>query len=198
MPTHILGVCGSMSGDSRTRKMLEIVLGSAAAAGAETRTLDLRETVLPLMDPESKDQGDLPAVKLVRENAVWAEGFVLATPEYHGNQSGALKNWFDFLYPELAGKVAAVIAMTGGGHGDMAIISTKNSFNWCHGFTLPFHAAATSAHWDGDKLNEKVHDRLIRLGKDVVRYAGVIGRAWADAKSLGKGPDAGFAGFHAK
>lgn len=178
--------------------MLEIVLSSATAAGAETRNLDLRETVLPLMDPESKEQGALPAVKLVRETAAWAEGFVLATPEYHGNQSGALKNWFDFLYPELAGKVAAVIAMTGGGHGDMSIISAKNSFNWCHGFTLPFHAAANNSDWEADKLNVKVHDRLIRLGKDVVRYANAIGRAWTDAKALGKGPDSGFAGFHVR
>lgn len=196
MPTHVLGVCGSMSADSRTRKMLAIALESAAAAGAETRFLDLRETVLPIMDPESDSQPGLPAVRLVTESAAWADGFLLATPEYHGNQSGALKNWFDFLYRELSGKVAGVLAMTGGGTGDMAIVSARNSFNWCHGFTLPFHAAANSSHWSGEELDGKVRDRLVRLGRDVVRFAGVLRKAWEEAKALGKGPEAGFAGMH--
>lgn len=198
MPTHILGVCGSTSSDSRTRKMLETALESAKAAGAETKLLDLRETVLPVMDPDSKEQAALPVVKLVKETAAWADGFLLATPEYHGNVSGALKNWNDFLYRELSGKVAGVLSMTGGGGGEMSIVSTKNSFNWCHGFTLPFHASANSTHWEGDILNEKVRERLLRLGKDVVRYAEAIGKAWNEAKALGKGVEAGFAGYHVK
>ncbi|MEK7470155.1 MAG: NAD(P)H-dependent oxidoreductase [Planctomycetota bacterium] len=196
MPTHILGVCGSISSDSRTRKLLGIALDASIAAGAETRLLDLRDTVLPIMDPESKEQASLPAVKLVKESAAWADGFVLATPEYHGNQSGALKNWFDFLYHELSGKVGAVMAQTGGGTGDMSIVSAKNAFNWCHGFTLPFHAAANNSQWKGDELDPKVQDRVVRLGRDVVRYAEAIGKAWREAKALGKVPEAGFAGFH--
>ncbi|MCC6740330.1 MAG: NAD(P)H-dependent oxidoreductase [Planctomycetia bacterium] len=198
MALHILGVCGSTSEDSRTRKLLALSLEAAAAAGAETRSLDLRQTVLPVMDPDSADQGALPAVKLVRESAAWADGFVLATPEYHGSMSGALKNWFDFLYRELSGKVAAVLAQTGGGTGDMSIVSVKTSFNWCHGFTLPFHAAANSSQWAGEELDAKVRDRVVRLGTDVVRYAAVVRKAWDEAKALGKGPGAGFAGFHVK
>ena len=197
MPTHILGVCGSTSSDSRTRRMLEFSLESAKAAGAETRLVDLRETVLPIMDPERKEQGSTAPVKLIKETAIWADGFLLATPEYHGNISGALKNWFDFLYRELSGKVAGVLTMTGGGSGDMSIVSTKNSFQWCHGFALPFHAAASNAHWAGEELDAKVRDRLVRLGRDVARYAFVIRKAWDEAKALGKGPEAGFAGFHA-
>ncbi len=198
MPTHILGVCGSTSSDSRTRKLLAIALESAMAAGAETRLVDLRDTVLPIMDPDSDDQGNAPAVKLVKESATWAHGFILATPEYHGAVSGALKNWFDFLYGELSGKVAGVLAQTGGGTGDMSIVSAKNSFNWCHGFTLPFHAAANSSHWKENELDPKVKDRVVRVGKDVVRYAAVIRKAWEEARALGKGPEAGFAGFHVK
>jgi len=178
--------------------MLEMAVESAKAAGAETRIVDLRETVLPVMDPESKEQGATAPVKLIKETAGWADGFLLATPEYHGNISGALKNWFDFLYRELSGKVAGVLAMTGGGGGDMSIVSTKNSFHWCHGFTLPFHAAASNSSWTGEELDPKVRDRLVRLGRDVVRYASVIRTAWDEAKALGKGPEAGFAGFHVK
>ncbi len=198
MPTHILGVCGSTSSDSRTRKLLAIALESAMAAGAETRLIDLRETVLPIMDPDSDEQAELPAVKLVKESANWADGFLLATPEYHGSVSGALKNWFDFLYNELSGKVAGVLAQTGGGTGDMSIVSAKTSFNWCHGFTLPFHASANSSQWKDNELDPKVKDRVVRLGRDVVRYSAAIRTSWEEARSLGKVPEAGFAGYHVK
>lgn len=198
MPTHILGVCGSTSSDSRTRKLLAIALESAMSAGAETRLVDLRETVLPIMDPDSDEQAEMPAVKLVKESAQWADGFLLATPEYHGSVSGALKNWFDFLYSELSGKVAGVLAQTGGGTGDMSIVSAKTSFNWCHGFTLPFHAAANSSHWKGDELDPRVRERVVRLGRDVVRYSAAIRPSWEEARALGKGPEAGFAGYHVK
>lgn len=198
MSTRVLCVCGSNSKESRTRMLLEMAAEGARAAGAETTLLDLREVVLPIMDPDSPEQKQLPAVRRVHETAAWAQGFLLATPEYHGNESGALKNWFDFLYPELAGKTAGVIASTGGGGGDMSIVSAKNSFNWCHGFTLPFHVAARGADWEGDILrNAKIADRLGRLGRDVVRYAQAIGPAWEAARRLGQGAEAGFAGFHA-
>ncbi|MBI2922267.1 MAG: NAD(P)H-dependent oxidoreductase [Planctomycetes bacterium] len=197
MSIHVLSVCGSSSKDSRTRRILEIAAAGARAAGAEIDFLDLRETALPIMDPDSATQKADPTVKRVLETAAWAQGFLIATPEYHGNLSGALKNWFDFLYPELAGKVAGVVASTGGGGGEMSIVSAKNSFNWCHGFTLPFHVAARGADWEGETLrDEKIVDRLGRLGRDVVRYTQAIAPAWEAAKKEGKGPESGFAGFH--
>ncbi|NUN48163.1 MAG: NAD(P)H-dependent oxidoreductase [Candidatus Brocadiae bacterium] len=196
-PTRVLAVCGATSRGSRTRRLLAIAAESARAAGAEIRTLDLREVILPLYISDDDALDSHPAVVKAREEASWADGFLIGTPEYHGTQSGALKNWFDFLYAELSGKVAGMLAQTGGGGGDMSIMSAKASFAWCHGFTLPFHAAATGRDWKDDALtNDRVRDRLVRLGRDVVRYAPVIRAAWQDALTLGKGPEAGFAGFH--
>lgn len=143
-------------------------------------------------------QAEMDAVIRLRENAVWAEGFLIVTPEYHGNMSGALKNWFDFLWKELAGKFAGVMAVTGGGSGDMSIVSVKNCFAWCHGFTLPFHAAARKPDFDeqGNLLNDKVADRISRIAHDVVRYAPVLRSAFDDARKLGDQVEAGVAGLH--
>jgi FMN reductase len=199
MAVRVLCVCGSMSPGSRTRKLLEIAAGGASAAGAEIRTLDLREMVLPIMLPEDPGQLTHPSVLQVKDTATWADAFLLATPEYHGSMSGVLKNWFDFLYPELAGKVAGIMSQTGGGTGDLSIVAAKTSFQWCHGFTLPFHVGISSRDWEGDRLaSPKTEDRLVRLGHDVVRYAAAIRPAWEEALKSGKGPESGFAGFHVK
>ena len=134
----------------------------------------------------------------VREAAARADGFIIITPEYHGNMSGALKNWFDFLYIELAGKFAGALAVTGGGSGDMSVMAVKNSFSWCHGFTLPFHAAARPEDFDGNRLvNERVIERVRRIGSDVVRYAPLIRKTFEAARASGPEWTAGIAGMHA-
>ena len=92
---------------------------------AQLRTLELRDHTLPLMVWGDASQSKDPKVIELRELASWADGFLIGTPEYHGSMSGALKNWFDFLYGELAGKLAAVVATTGGGTGDKATRTCK-------------------------------------------------------------------------
>ena len=133
----------------------------------------------------------------MRETAARADGFILLTPEYHGSMSGALKNWFDFHYPELAGKLAGVISVTGGGTGDMSIAAVKTCFAWCHGFTLPFHATVRPVDCDGDRIaSDKVLDRIARIAHDVVRYAPLVHGAFVQARASGSGEAAGFAGMH--
>lgn len=199
MGLQILGVCGSTREGSRTKILVEIALQAAAASGADVQLLDLREVQLPIFETRREDVWALPPVKRVVETATWADAFILGTPEYHGGISGALKNWLDYLYEELAGKLCGVVSASGGGGGTTSILATKQSFAYCHGFNLPFHAGARGGDFDGGKLvNAKVHDRLVRLGHDVARYAPVLRKAFDDARALGQDdPRSGFAGFHA-
>lgn len=196
MPARILAVSGSTRTRCRTRRLLDVAVEAARDAGATVRLLDLAETRLPVFQEDDEGQGDLPAVRQVRDGAEWAQGFLLATPEYHGSMSGALKNWFDFLWPQLAGKFAGVVVVTGGGGGDMAIAAVRTSFQWCRGFVLPFSCVARSSDFDGEKLrSEGVIDRLRRVGADVARYAPVLHRTYEKARKIGRGPAAGFAGL---
>jgi FMN reductase len=169
----------------------------AGEAGGEVRVLDLSAVRLPIMEWGKGSQDEHPDVQSVRGDARWADGFILVTPEYHGSMSGALKNWFDFLYPELAGKFAGVVAVTGGGGGDMSITAVKNCFAWCHGFTLPFHAAARPSDFAGTELvGVRVLDRIGRIAHDVARYAPVLRAAFERARALGSPIPAGMAGLH--
>ena len=92
-----------------------------------------------------------------------------------------------------------VLAVTGGGGGDMSITAVKTSFSWCHGFTLPYHAAARGADFaaDGSLSNQGVLDRVRRVAFDVVRYAPPLRAAFEQARALGRVVEAGVAGTHA-
>ena len=80
----------------------------------------------------------------------------------------------------------------------MSITAVKNSFNWCHGFTLPFHAVGKPEDFEGDALiSERLRDRVHRIGHDVVRYAPLIRMAFEAAKAAGDGRASGVAGMHA-
>jgi FMN reductase len=194
---RILVVCGSSRPDGHLEQVVSLAAKSARAAGAEVRELWLQSVQLPMMIWGDEAQARRDDVISIREQARWADGFVLGTPEYHGNMSGALKNWFDYLYDELAGKFAGVVATTGGGTGDMSITAVKTSFAWCHGFVLPFHAAASPSAFTGELLSDvRIIDRVARVGHDVVRYAPVIAAAFERAQTL-TGPAAGVAGLHA-
>lgn len=190
-------VSGSSRLESHVHEVVRLAAETATGAGAAVDVLRLHEIDLPVMRNGDEAQSLLPAVQLIRTTASAADGFILVTPEYHGSMSGCLKNWFDFLYDELAGKFAGVLAVTGGGGGDMSITAVKTSFNWCHGFTLPYHAAARAADFsaDGQLGNPGVRDRVRRVAFDVVRYAPIVRAAFDAARAQG-GIEAGVAGTH--
>lgn len=197
-PPRILVVSGSSRLESHVHEVVRIAAETAAEAGASVEILRLHDLELPLMRNGDDAQQALPAVQAARASATAADGFILVTPEYHGSMSGCLKNWFDFLYDELAGKFAGALAVTGGGSGDMSITAVKTSFNWCHGFTLPYHAAARASDFaaDGSLGNPGVRDRVRRVAFDVVRYTPVIRATFDAARALGRGVESGVAGTH--
>ncbi len=197
-PPRILVVSGSSRLESHVHEVVRIAAETAAEAGATVEVLRLHDLELPLMRNGDDAQQTLPAVQAARASAGAADGFILVTPEYHGSMSGCLKNWFDYLYDELAGKFAGVLAVTGGGSGDMSITAVKTSFNWCHGFTLPYHAAARGSDFaaDGSLGNPGVRDRVRRVAFDVVRYTPVIRATFEAARALGRGVESGVAGTH--
>ncbi|MCH8333942.1 NAD(P)H-dependent oxidoreductase, partial [Candidatus Sumerlaeota bacterium] len=105
--TKILGVCGCLREGSHSNRLVSLTLDAAKDFGGEVKLLDLRETPLPLLNPDSPSV-DSNARK-AREMVLWADAFLIGTPDYHGTMSGAAKNFLDYFWHEFTGKLVATM-----------------------------------------------------------------------------------------
>jgi hypothetical protein len=84
--TMIVGLGGSLARSSTSRAALQRAL-EGAAAGAETRLLDLRELELSMYDPDDDEPGEA-AAELI-ESCYAADALIWSSPLYQGTISGA-------------------------------------------------------------------------------------------------------------
>ena len=170
----ILGVSGSMREGSHSAHTLELVLEAARERGAEARLLDLGKADLPIYRPHAPVETD--GVREVTELVEWADAFVLASPDYHGSMSGAMKNFLDYYWSEFAGKVFAYLCAS---HekGLTAMDQMRTAVRQCYGWSLPY---GVSIHGDedfdaeGNVKNASVARRLRSLARDLVIYGTLI------------------------
>lgn len=193
---EILCINGSLSGHGKTAELLRIAAGAARAAGAKTETVELRDLDLPVfgtiaVKPEDK-------ISKLRQRVNTAGAYLIASPEYHGSMSGALKNFFDFHYEEFAGKVVGLIVSTGGSMGTSALNHMRDCCLYMHSWTLPYNAAAQPSDFDaaGNLTNPKVRDRLEKLGRDAAIYGQLLRSRFCEDIGLPPGETEGFAQWH--
>lgn len=167
----ILAVCGTTHRESNSGHITEIIAEAARSAGADVDLLDLLATPLPLFRTDQSYEND-QIVTQVREACQAADAFILVSPEYHGCMTGWMKNFLDFHYHEFAGKLFVLAATTGGSMGVSCITQMRVAVQHCHGWTLPYQAAAREADFDsnGQLANSAVRERLQRMGRDAVVY----------------------------
>ena len=159
---------------SRSRRALRLVLDAAQERGAETRLLDLHALDLPMYRPDETAETD--AVRQAEEAVNWADAFVLASPDYHGSMSGAMKNFLDYFWTEFAGKVFGYLCAS---HekGLTVMDQMRTAVRQCYGWSLPYGVAI---HGDedfdaeGNVRTPAVARRLRMLARDVTIYGSLI------------------------
>jgi FMN reductase len=182
--TRIVGLGGSLRRTSNSRAALQQALQGAAAAGAETRLLDLRELDLPMYDPDDDAPGEAAAE--VIESCYSADGLIWSSPLYQGTISGALKNALDWLHvlgqrdpPYLHDKVIGLVSAAGGTQGLQAINTMEFAVRALRGWAVPYVVPLASAERvfesSGQIKDESVRAQLAMLGAEVVRVAELFG-----------------------
>ncbi|HEX5790218.1 MAG TPA: NAD(P)H-dependent oxidoreductase, partial [Luteolibacter sp.] len=95
---HILAFSGSLRQDSFNHKLAAIAARGARGAGAQVTLIRLRDYPLPLFDEDLEKAKGMPenAAKLKKLFADH-DALLIASPEYNGGISAALKNVIDWV-----------------------------------------------------------------------------------------------------
>ncbi|HWT03009.1 MAG TPA: NAD(P)H-dependent oxidoreductase [Pyrinomonadaceae bacterium] len=175
MAVKVLCVCGSTRIDSYSSRAARAALDAARAHGAETRLLELRDLNLPTYNPDdagARHEGLRAATDAVN----WADAYLLATPDYHGSMSGAMKNFLDFYWEEFAGKLFGYVCAS---HekGLTVMDHMRTAVRQCYGWSLPYGASVYGEKdfdSSGRVTNSQLARRLRMLGRDLVVYGSLI------------------------
>ncbi len=173
---RVLGVSGSLRAHSRSSRALKLALESAKLRGAESQLLDLRELGLPLYSPD-REEGSA-AEDALGKDMEWADAIILASPDYHGSMSGAMKNFLDYNWEECAGKLFGYICSS---HekGLTVMDQMRTVVRQCYGWSMPY-GVSFDGDADFDKngvvTNQRVEDRLKMMARDLVAYGAFIRR----------------------
>ena len=107
----------------------------------------------------------------------WADAFILASPDYHGSMSGALKNFLDYFWEEFAGKTFGYIVAS---HekGLTVVDQMRTAIRQCYGWSMPYNISINGEKdfSNGNVINSVLAERIKMLARDLVTYGKLIRR----------------------
>lgn len=177
---RIVGLCGSLTANSTTRRALNLTLEAAREAGGQTQLLDLRELRLPFAGSDWSAE-EWPDVAAMVAAVRGAHGMVWATPEYHGSFSGALKNALDLCSIEdFDGKIVAFLGVAGGQLGAIQSLGHLRSVaRQLHAWALPHQVSIARSYEafgeNGQIKDEKLAQNIRKLGSELVKWSALHG-----------------------
>lgn len=179
MALKILGVGSSMRRNSYGTKALKFILDMTKKYDTETRLLNLRENKLPLFDPDGSTEEDTSLsdeLRKITDYVIWADVFVLVSPDYHGSMSGVMKNFLDHYWEEFAGKTFGYVC-TSHEKGLTVMDQMRTAIRQCYGWSLPYGVSINGEldfNTKGEIINDLLVKRLDMLAHDLVTYGRLI------------------------
>jgi FMN reductase len=175
---RIAGICGAMTKGSSTSKALAIALKGAAEYDAATSLLELHDFDLVFAGSVPPDEYP-PDVLRMRRAIRESQGIILATPEYHGSLTGALKNMLDLMsIDDFETKIIGLVGIAGGHVGAIHSLNTmKTICRNLHCWVLPQEVSIANSgqafDQDGGMKDPAMEERLLNLGRQLVKFASV-------------------------
>ena len=180
---NIVCLGGSMEKSSSTLAVLNYAAVNLKKLGANVHVTDIRSLALPIFSYSAlknvKNRNFLRFTAKIKE----ADGFLFASPEYHGTVSSAFKNTIDYLEilaadnpPYLSLKPVGCIALGGAENAGYSTLNTMISIvHNLRGVVAPNSLAigygSTLINKKGDLTNETVIKKLNRLTNELLTLA---------------------------
>ena len=184
-PPRILLLYGSLRERSYSRFCVEEAARLLQWMGCETRIFDPSD--LPL--PGSPGDDDHPAVRELRQHALWSEGMVWCSPERHGQVSGLMKLQIDHLPLSMGGvrptqgRTLAVMQVSGGSQSFNAVNTLRLLGRWMRMITIPNQSSVAKAWQEFDEAGRmrpsSYYDRIVDVAEELVRFT-VLTRGHAE------------------
>jgi FMN reductase len=183
---RVLGIGGTLRPHSTSELALRQALALAGQMGAETELITAQSLELPMYDPVNVGHPDAQA--LIRA-ARSADRLIIATPGYHGNMSGLVKNALDYLQ-ELAGDpapylhgraVGCIVTAAGWQAGVTSLASLRQTVHALRAWPTPLGVVINSAvppfDAQGLPVDPAVAGQLREMVHQVVNFTPVMTRA---------------------
>jgi FMN reductase len=178
----IVGLGGGLGSESHSLSALKVALIASEKAGARIDLINLQVVRLPLFEPDKALSGYPADVKDFIRRIAGADGYLWASPAYHGTVSGVVKNALDFVEllsdrtpPYLDGKPVGLISTAGGTMAGVttiqALMHTAHALRaWVVPLSVPIPKAWQVIDKKGHIKDPSIEDRLRLLGEEVVRF----------------------------
>jgi NAD(P)H-dependent FMN reductase len=184
---RVVAVVGTLQRDSASYAVVKEVAEQLNLAGCSVDVIDLKKEPLALFDPDTAHT--LPTFAKLQDRVDRADVVVLATPDYHGSISSALKNFLDHFWREFAGKLFVTIVASPE-KGLTVTEQLRTVARQCYAWTLPYGIAFTTDVdvKDGKVVSESLRERLTMMVRDVCVYGRLLARQRrADLAATGPG-----------
>lgn len=199
-PPRILLLYGSLREGSYSRLVVEEAARILQLLGAEPRIYD--PTDLPLPDRIRGD--DHPAVRELRDLAIWSEGQVWCSPERHGQITGVMKTQIDHLPLNMGGmrptqgRTLAVMQVSGGSQSFNTVNNLRLLGRWMRMFTIPNQSSVPKAFQEFDEAGRMrpspFYDRIVDVMEELVRFtlilrphAAILTNRYSERREAGAG-----------
>ena len=171
----LLGIGSSLRKNSSSTKILRMVLEKSQKYGANAELIELHKINLPTFNPNKPREISDDITKLNNQMRN-ADGFILATPDYHGSMSGGMKNFLDYYWYELSGKIFGYI-VSSHEKGLTVMDHMRTAIRQCYGWSLPYGLSIHSEE-DFDQYdninNPRLQLRIENMSRDIVTYGKLL------------------------
>jgi FMN reductase len=182
----VLAVVGTLTRGSVLSAVVGYVAQELKSGGCSVDVLDFEREPLAIYNPEVSHS--LPAYAQLQARVDCADVIILATPDYHGSVSGAMKNFLDHFWREFAGKLFVTIVASNE-KGLTVTDQLRTVARQCYAWTMPYAVAFSHDEVKGGHIvSEALKKRLEMMVRDARVYGELLARQrQADLMGEGRG-----------